>query len=365
MNESPKLRVLHVLNRLEHSGAEVMLAVAADLWDDEAVDAEIAAKASSPGNYAAELRRRGYTLAHLDPSPSAALPLRLAALVRRHRIDVVHVHTEHANFWLAVAARASGARVVRTVHAQFGFHGGLRAERSVQRMLLRALGVSSVAVSSTVSSHEKEHFGNPTRIIANWIDAEAFRPVEEAARVASRDAQNIPFDRLVLVSVGNCDPVKRHDVILEMARRLPQAIYIHVGAEDPAESDRALANELGVAHRVRFCGPTDDVMPYLLAADVFVVASDREGAPVSAMEALACGIPCLLRDIPVLREVAGRTAARFFSTVDDATTILATLDVADLRRWRAESERAAAEVRAARSARRGVHAYAAIYREGR
>ena len=352
------VRVLHVLNRLEHSGAEIMLAVAADLWHEDAVEAEIAAKATEPGRYAEELQRRGYVVTTLEPQPSATLPLRLAALVRRHGVDVVHVHTEHANFWLALAARATGARVVRTVHAQFNFTGALRAERRVQRRLLRALHVTTVAVSRTVADHEKRRFGNPMTVIPNWIDTEVFHPADDVAREAARETLGIAPNAVALISVGNCHPVKRHDLILELVHRLPQAIYLHVGAEDPAASDRTLAASLGIDSRVRFVGPTEDVRRYLLAADVFIAASDREGSSVSTSEALACGVPCLLRDLPVLREVADAAAARFFRTVDDAERILASLDRTELTRWRTESEQSSTQVREERKPKRGVDSYA-------
>jgi glycosyltransferase involved in cell wall biosynthesis len=76
-----------------------------------------------------------------------------------------------------------------------------------------------------------------------------------------------------------------------------------VGAEEPGQPERALARELGVAGRVRFMGPQDDVRTVLHAADAFVMPSLREGLPISALEALATGLPAVLADAPGLRDL--------------------------------------------------------------
>ena len=55
--------------------------------------------------------------------------------------------------------------------------------------------------------------------------------------------------------------------------------------------------------RIRFTGHADNVLPYLHAADFFVLASRSEGMPNAALEALACGLPIVLSDIDQHREL--------------------------------------------------------------
>jgi glycosyltransferase involved in cell wall biosynthesis len=70
----------------------------------------------------------------------------------------------------------------------------------------------------------------------------------------------------------------------------------------------ARAAELGVEPVL--LGPVaHDELPALMAgADVFAFPSTKEGFGLAAMEALAAGVPVVLRDLPVLREVFGGTA---------------------------------------------------------
>jgi len=64
-----------------------------------------------------------------------------------------------------------------------------------------------------------------------------------------------------------------------------------VGDGPDFEETKRCARELAVANRVEFVGSQTDVRPYLWQADVFVLASDDEGAPLALLEAMACGLP--------------------------------------------------------------------------
>jgi glycosyltransferase involved in cell wall biosynthesis len=54
---------------------------------------------------------------------------------------------------------------------------------------------------------------------------------------------------------------------------------------------------LGLAAHVRFEGFRDDVEPYLHAGSAFVLTSHQEGLPLSILEAMACGLPCVVTDV--------------------------------------------------------------------
>ncbi|MFI5673717.1 glycosyltransferase [Streptomyces cellulosae] len=76
------------------------------------------------------------------------------------------------------------------------------------------------------------------------------------------------------------------------------------------------AGELGVEPVVLGPVPDDDLPALVAAADVFAFPSLKEGFGLAAMETLAAGVPLVVRDLPVLREVFG-PAARFGVTPED------------------------------------------------
>ncbi len=296
------MRVAHVLEELNPSGAETMLAVAGPLWPEFGVDSVIISKCAVPGPYSQRLRESGYSVRYIDPQPEWSFPIRLRRLLNGLDADVLHVHTEHANFWIAAAGRAAGIkRIVRTVHNVFEFGGALRVERLWQRRLLRMMGATTVAVSVSVADNELKRFNNPARLIPNWYDPQRFKPVSTHRRTKARHHFSIPSDALVVSTVGNCGPVKRHNLVVEALRELPSnVVYLHLGQQQPGEPERALSTELGVAGRSRFLPPNEDSATVLEATDVFVMPSEREGASIAALEAVACGVRCVFADAPGL-----------------------------------------------------------------
>lgn len=109
------------------------------------------------------------------------------------------------------------------------------------------------------------------------------------------------------MAVGLLRPRKRPDLIIQAWRqvlsRFPDTHLLFVGpqagSKDPSLGKFSteiaeLITASGAADRVHFSGMVDDVENYLRAADIFILASKREGTPNSVLEAMAVGLPCLV-----------------------------------------------------------------------
>jgi glycosyltransferase involved in cell wall biosynthesis len=66
---------------------------------------------------------------------------------------------------------------------------------------------------------------------------------------------------------------------------------------------RGKVRDLRLEDVVLFAGETSDVRPFLAAADVFVLPSEREGLPLVILEAMALGLPCIAAEAGGNREV--------------------------------------------------------------
>jgi glycosyltransferase involved in cell wall biosynthesis len=85
---------------------------------------------------------------------------------------------------------------------------------------------------------------------------------------------------------------------------VPGAACLVIAGAGPEETTlRHLAIESGIAPRVRFLGFQPDVLPWIQAADAFVLSSRWEGLPMSLLEAGACALPAVATDVPGSREV--------------------------------------------------------------
>ena len=299
------MRVLHVLGELRHSGAEIMLEAAGPSFVERGVESELLSTGAVVGSLATRLESVGYRVHHVPFGKNPGFFLRLYRLMRSGRYDVIHLHTERGNFWFGlVALAARPTRVVRTIHNVFSFTGGLRRRRSAQRRILHRLGVEHVACSSSVERNERARFGLATYLAPNWYDSRRFRVRSDRERLEARRSLGVSETVTVFVSVGNCSPVKNHATLLDAMSRLSEldrVVYLHAGEEEPGHPERVLAQALGL-DKIRFLGSVDDVPSIFAAADLFVMPSLYEGFPISALEALACGLPVLLTDVPGLRD---------------------------------------------------------------
>jgi glycosyltransferase involved in cell wall biosynthesis len=300
------MKVLHVLNELRPSGAESMLRLAAPYWQQAGCELEVLSLGDDVGPYAAALADAGLVIHHIPLRPVAPFLLGYSRLLRRGSYDIVHVHTERANFVLLALARLlAGKNVIRTIHSVFDFHGKLQLERRVQRRILRHAGATHVAVSPSVRGAELRNFGNRTITIPNTYDDQRFRPPTPAERAIARQNFGIGHEEFVAAMVGNCGWVKNHDSVIRALSLpdMPTIRVLHAGFDADVEPrERELAERLGVADRVDFLGFVDEVPGLLHAADCFVMPSHYEGFGVAAAEAMACGLTPLLADVPGLSD---------------------------------------------------------------
>lgn len=126
----------------------------------------------------------------------------------------------------------------------------------------------------------------PVEIIGNCVDGSRFTlPPPDFVR-------EDPWPTFLHMS--NFSPKKRVlDIVQAFADpRIPgDSRLVMVGDGSHHAQAVKLAGDLGLGERVRFVGSQKDVRPFLWSADIFLLASDDEGAPLALLEAMACGLP--------------------------------------------------------------------------
>jgi glycosyltransferase involved in cell wall biosynthesis len=139
------------------------------------------------------------------------------------------------------------------------------------------------------------------------VDRARFRPAD---RAGARSALGIAAGKVVLCPRG-LGGYLNSDVIVEaaaaVAREIPDVLFLFVsgaGGEEELARHRRLAGELGIGEKCRWDGqvPWESMPAYYAASDAVVSVSSNDSLPNCMMEAMACGVPVVLGDIPALRE---------------------------------------------------------------
>ncbi len=115
---------------------------------------------------------------------------------------------------------------------------------------------------------------------------------------------------LRLVAAGNLKSVKNYDYLLEVLGELPGEIQLDIYGEGSLRA--ALERRIAASGlNARLLGARSDLWNVLANYDLFVMPSLYEGCPNAAIEAMAVGLPLLLSDIPVMREISQGNALFF------------------------------------------------------
>jgi glycosyltransferase involved in cell wall biosynthesis len=235
------------------------------------------------------------------------------------RVSVLHAHQLLSPASVALVDR--GLRrtpFVVTAHAsgEVGDVASLARQGPLGRARLAALrryAGAFVAVSRTIGD-ELARAGIPRdriRSIPNGVDTRRFSPAQDAERRRERRALGLPPVPLAIYA-GRLAPEKGVDLLLDgwaEARRrgcLGMVCVVGEGPERAALERRARRH--GVAGAVRFAGATDDVGPWLRAADAFVLPSRQEGLSVALLEAMASGLAVVATEVGGNPEAAGDAA---------------------------------------------------------
>jgi L-malate glycosyltransferase len=221
---------------------------------------------------------------------------RVAATLRRLRIDVLHCHLPVAGAVGRIAGRLAGVPVVYSEHnKQERYHAATRRLNAVTwRWQSRA-----IAVSADVADSIREHIGGdvPLDVVLNGVDVDRF----DRARVGVttvRQELGIPADAPVVGTVAVFRTQKRLADWVEAARLLrvahPTAHFLLVGDGPLREEVVAAVEGAGLRGVVHLPGLQPEVRPYLAAMDVYMMSSVFEGLPIALLEAMSmgCGVVC-------------------------------------------------------------------------
>lgn len=194
------------------------------------------------------------------------------------------------------------------VHHAFGVYSRPMRRWFINRFRSRLLllGVSN-AVRDEMRAQLPGWEAQRIETLYNRIDIAAVQ-AEQVSRAAAREALGLPQDAWVVGNVGRLHPDKDQATLIRgFAQALPQlpagSLLAIMGSGRLAQSLRQLANELGVADRVRFLGQVPQGRRYFKAFDVFALSSDHEPFGMVLLEALAAGVPLIGTDCGGGREV--------------------------------------------------------------
>lgn len=218
--------------------------------------------------------------------------------------DVVHTHTPIASACVRLAARSvPGTKIYYTAH---GFHFYKRAHLKNWLVYFPVEYMLSILTDTLITINQEDYHmatrllkADRTRYIPGvGIDVDRFSKAR-ASRLEKRQELGLSEQSFVLLSIGELNENKNHEIIIRALRDLnqPDFRYVICGTGPLEEELRQKVEDWGLQRQVRLLGYRTDIDEICQMADVFVFPSYREGLPVSVMEAMAAGLPIVASNI--------------------------------------------------------------------
>jgi len=293
-------------------------------------------------------------------------------VVRTHGLELLHCHYAIPHATSAWIAREMLRETNEDVHLITTLHGTdiTIVGQDPSFFPITKFSIEKSDRITAVSNYLREETcrafgceGLEIDVIHNFIDPDVYNRDKYPSLLKNQFGRSKP----ILMHVSNFRAVKRvRDVIRvysEVNRELPSVlVMIGDGPDRPAAEEEA--RMLGLEQSVSFLGKLDQIAPLLAAADLFLLPSQSESFGLSALEALASGVPVVGTNAGGLPEVVRDGETGILCPVGDVPAMAAaSLSILqNPKRWAEMSRLAAADARERFSQDAIVTQYETLYR---
>ncbi|MGE0128634.1 MAG: glycosyltransferase family 4 protein [Blastocatellales bacterium] len=240
------------------------------------------------------------------------------ALVRRlhaeQPIDLIDAHYVYPDGYAAalLAERLNVPVVITARGTDINLFSRMPLIRPlIRRALMRADGVVAVSDALKRRMVELGVEAGKIAVIRNGVDREVFYPSDRGDQAETRRKLGLDAESRIIVTVSALVPLKGIDRLID-AMKLMQGVNtkLYVIGEGPQRA--ALESRIarhGLADRVFLIGsrPQSELADWYSAADLFCLASHREGCPNVVIEAMACGSPVVAADVGGVGELISKS----------------------------------------------------------
>lgn len=325
------MKIAHVITRLIVGGAQDNTLLTVERHDREKYEVHVISNASGAwGDRAKEVADVYHDLPDLvnpiSPVHDLRALVKLVAIMRRERYDIVHTHSSKAGVLGRIAARLAGVPcVVHTIHG-FSFHPFMpRWKRTLFEGIERSLDqrTDATITVSEINRQEAISLGVirevTSRTIYSGIDFSGLdAPFDEAGL---REELNLPVGTPTVINVGRVDelkdPLGMIDAFALLLPHVPNAVLLMVGDGPLFQTLREKVAAEGLANHVRLLGSRADVAALLRLAHVFALSTKLEGLGRAMTEAMLVGVPPVVPNIYGIPEIVHHDQTGWLYAVSD------------------------------------------------
>lgn len=242
------------------------------------------------------------------PPYDLALAAKMAEVISREELDILHVHYAMPHAVSALLARDIADRDVKIVTTLHGTDITVLAIDDIfKNMITHAINHSDAVTA--VSEHLKEqtkkqlNVRQPIHVIYNFVNEKEYYP---KSLPSIKEQYGIKPSEKVIVHISNFRKVKRLPDIIHTFAQIQKRIdckLLLIGDGPECSTAMELVDELGLQEHVLFLGKQKNISDFIRISDLKLLLSEKESFGLVLLEAMACGVPCIGTRIGGIPEV--------------------------------------------------------------
>jgi len=246
----------------------------------------------------------------------------LFKLIKEIKPDILHAHLSDSLVWAAFSIKKLK---IKTFYTNHGLDTML-SDRGLRNWWLRRNFIRSVkitkchllAVSNSVARYIEDNLDllrGSVLVQNNLIDLKRFYPL-----VRNNEKKKI----IEILMIGTLYPLKKFDVgikAMEFLKEIDNLILIIIGDGPERQDLERIANLSCCSERIEFLGIRKDVPDLLRNAFAVWLLSEREGMPMTVLEAMASGVPVIATDVPGINELVQNEVNGLIVPINDSQTV--------------------------------------------
>ncbi len=310
------MKVIHVINRLEGGGAERLVSELLPLLKKQDIDVELLVISSHNSVFDQSLIRGGVKVTFCTTSKTIMNPL-LIWQIKKYisGFDIIHTHLFPTQYLVVFAMMLLGkkARLVTTEHSTNNGRRKYPLLKPIEQFIYHYYDyiVSiSIATQNALLTAIGESRSEKYSVIENGIDIASF--ADSTPYPKSSVSSKITPSATILIMVAGFNDAKDQVTVLKALQQLPEHYFLILAGDGPyLKRTEQLTRKMGLMNRVYFSGFRMDIQNLLKTADIGILSSNWDGFGLSAIEAMAAGIPIVASDVEGLRECVSGAGVLF------------------------------------------------------
>ena len=300
-----KLKIVYIVSTLVKSGPVNVLYNLVKFIDKTKFDITIITLSPESAKHSRmnEFKALGINLKSLNLSRLQGYfygGLKLKKIVDEIQPDIIHTHCFRSNLFSALFLKKY--KRCSTVHSDYKVDLTKLYPGIIGWVLFLLNHISLFLIKNNICCSEilaeslnKRYKYINFSYVNNGIDTEVFKPV--ANKISLRKTLNLPEQNKIFIWVGSFLDRKNPLLLVNTIKELnnPNLFFVFCG---DGKLLPAIKEETEGFKNVIFTGNVDNISEYLQASDFYISTSLSEGLPMAVIEAMACGLPCVLSNIP-------------------------------------------------------------------